>query len=86
MVTMRNTENVSDAEYVELVLAAKNAGRDWFRLVGEREAPLSGEWSGEAIPEISERYDLDLFDSDLADAFEDGFFELMLSEIVREDS
>lgn len=77
---MRNTENVSDVEFIELVSAAKNAGRDWCNLVGDREFPLSGEWAGESIPEIGERYDLDLFDSELADAFEEGFYSQVMDD------
>ncbi len=44
--------------------------------VGYRIEPLSGTWAGESIPEISERYDLDLFDSELADKFEEGFYDI----------
>ncbi len=72
---MRSTRNLSDVEYVHLLGAAKNAGRDWYRKVGDRESPLSGEWAGESMVEIGEFYDLDLFDSELGDAFESGFFE-----------
>ena len=72
---MRTTENASDEEWVALMSHASNAGRDWRRRMGDRDAPLSGEWAGESIPEISERYDIDLFDSDLADQFEIGFYE-----------
>lgn len=68
------TENMPEVEYIHLLGAAKNAGRDWFNVVGNRDAPLSGEWAGESIPELSERYDLDLFDDELALQFEAGFF------------
>ncbi len=70
---MRNTSNLDDVEYIHLLGAAKNAGKDWRLAVGYRIEPLSGTWAGESIPEIGERYDLDLFDSELADAFEEGF-------------
>ena len=72
---MRNTQNASDEEWVALMSHASNAGRDWKLLMGDREFPLSGEWAGESIPEISERYDIDLFDTELQNAFERGFHE-----------
>ncbi len=59
-----------------LLTAARNAGKDWRLAVGYRIEPLSGTWAGESIPEISERYDLDLFDSELADLFEEGFYDI----------
>ncbi len=74
-VTMRTTHNLDDVEYIHLLGAAKNSGMDWRLRVGYRDAPLSGEWAGESIPEISERYGLDLFDSELADKFEEGFHD-----------
>ena len=58
------------AEYDRAFLAGKRHAEDY----GWREAPLSGEWSGESVPELSERYDMDLFDDYYATAFEDGFF------------
>ena len=72
---LRNTQNLSDEEYVHLLWHAANSGRDWKLLMGDRESPLSGEWAGESIPEISERYDIDLFDTELQNAFERGFHE-----------
>ncbi len=35
--------------------------------------PLSGEWAGESIPELSNEYDIDLTDETNADEFEEGF-------------
>jgi hypothetical protein len=35
--------------------------------------PLSGEWAGESIPELSDLYGLDLSDETIAHAFERGF-------------
>ena len=52
---------------------AIQAGIEWAHTVGYREAPLSGEWSGESIPELSDRFGIDLWDADIADAFEEGF-------------
>jgi hypothetical protein len=57
-----------------LVQAAGQAGRDWAEAAGYRESPLSGEWAGESIPELSDRFGVDLWDEDLADAFEAGFY------------
>lgn len=75
---MRSTYDLMpEADYVSLLHHARNAGRDWFRAVGERDYPLSGEWAGESIPEISARYDIDLFDWDLANAFEEGYYDEM---------
>ncbi len=73
MSTPRNTDNLDQSEYLHLLGHARTAGQDWRSVVGDRESPLSGEWSSESIPEISDYYDLDLFDSELADAFEEGF-------------
>lgn len=42
-------------------------------------APLSGEWAGESIPELTALYGVDLFDSDNADEFEDGFYGALSS-------
>ncbi len=70
---MRTTDGLLLSEYFVLVDEAKNAGHDWRHQVGYRWSPLSGEWAGESIPEISAQYDIDLFDQDLADAFEEGF-------------
>lgn len=71
---MRSTENLSDIEYLHLLTAARNAGRDWFNGHGPRpDGVLSGQWAGESMLEIGERYDLDLTDDELATAFEDGF-------------
>lgn len=54
------------------VAASYRAGAEWFWEVGHREAPLSGEFSGESVPEITERFGLVRLDED---AFEEGFFE-----------
>lgn len=36
-------------------------------------SPLSGEWAGESIPELSDTFGLDLADDDVATEFEAGF-------------
>ena len=46
-------------------------------------SPLSGEWAGESIPELSDRYDLDLDDDDVATDFEDGFSDGFWEEVLR---
>ncbi len=38
-------------------------------------SPLSGEWAGESIPELSAQYGVDLWDGEVADAFESGFYD-----------
>lgn len=38
-------------------------------------SPLSGEWAGESIPELSDTYSIDLTDETNADEFEEGFSE-----------
>ena len=50
------------------------AGREHYFNVGWREAPLSGEWAGESMGELSMQYGVSLSDQDLASEFEDGFF------------
>ena len=53
--------------------AAYQCGRDHFEAVGDRESPLSGEWAGESMGELSTQYGIDLSDPEVADCFEDGF-------------
>ncbi len=36
-------------------------------------SPLSGEWAGESIPELSDQYGIDLTDDDEATRFEEGY-------------
>jgi hypothetical protein len=43
--------------------------------------PLSGEWAGQSIPELSERFDLDLEDDDVATAFECGYSDGYWNEV-----
>ena len=69
------------AEYVryrQLEIDCKRAyaaGYDWGQAEPNRTSePLSGEWAGESIPELSRAYGLDLHDSDIADSFEAGFY------------
>lgn len=38
-------------------------------------SPLSGEWAGESIPELSRDYGLDLADEWVADTFESGYYD-----------
>jgi len=45
-------------------------------------APLSGEWTGESISELSERYGIDLSDDDNAYHFEDGFADGFWDTVV----
>ena len=59
-------------------VAAYNAGRDHYEAVGYREAPLSGEWAGESMGELSMTYGVDL--SEYADAFEDGFHSASMED------
>ncbi len=46
-------------------------------------APLSGEWAGESVHELSEKYVVDLYDDDKATDFEDGFTEGFWDEVIR---
>ncbi len=55
---------------------AYQAGVEHRGAYGYREAPLSGEWGGESIPELSEQYGIDLFDTDNGDLFEQGFYSV----------
>lgn len=45
--------------------------------------PLSGEWAGESIPELSDRFGIDLSDDDNATEFEDGFSTGYWDEVCR---
>lgn len=46
-------------------------------------APLSGEWAGESIPELSARYGIDLEDEEIADRFEEAYSQAFWDEIER---
>lgn len=46
-------------------------------------SPLSGEWAGESIPELSAEYGIDLEDDTLASAFEAGFADGWSAEVTR---
>lgn len=46
-------------------------------------SPLSGEWAGESIPELSAEYGIDLEDDILASAFEQGFADGWSAEVER---
>ena len=54
--------------------ATYQSGRDHYEAVGYRDAPLSGEWAGESMGELSTQYGVDLSDAEAADCFEDGFW------------
>jgi len=45
--------------------------------------PLSGEWSGESIPELSDQYGIDLTDDDVTTEFKEGFSDGFWSEVIR---
>ncbi len=46
-------------------------------------SPLSGEWAGESISELSSQFDIDLEDDDKASDFEDGFADGYWGEVLR---
>jgi hypothetical protein len=46
-------------------------------------SPLSGEWAGESVPELSAEYGLDLEDSVVAHWFEHGFSEGYWDTVTR---
>ena len=62
---------------------AYKAGRDHYESHGYRENPLSGEWAGESMGELSTQYGIDLSDDEIGDCFIDGFFGAAWDE--RED-
>lgn len=68
-------------ETARRILAGYNNGDP--EIMDMAPAPLSGEWAGESIPELSEEYGLDLEDDDEANAFEEGFSEGFWDEVVR---
>lgn len=45
--------------------------------------PLSGEWAGESISELSDEYGINLSDDDKATDFEDGFSDGFWREVER---
>lgn len=46
-------------------------------------APLSGEWAGESVGELSDKFGINLHDAETADAFEAGFSEGFWHEVER---
>lgn len=46
-------------------------------------APLSGEWAGESIPELSDRLGLNLEDDNVASEFETGYSVGFWHEVTR---
>jgi len=46
-------------------------------------APLSGEYAGESIPELSEQYGIPLDDDEVATVFETAFSEAYWAEVER---
>lgn len=46
-------------------------------------SPLSGEWAGESIPELSEATGLDLTDDDIATEYEQGFDSGFWAEVIE---
>ncbi len=46
-------------------------------------SPLSGEWAGESISELSAQYGVDLSDDDKASDFEQGFSDGYWNEVER---
>ena len=45
-------------------------------------SPLSGEWAGESISELSAEFGVDLHDDDRASDFEDGFADGFWEEVL----
>jgi hypothetical protein len=45
--------------------------------------PLSGEWAGESVPELSDRYGIPLDDDAIATEFEQAFSSAWEAEVVR---
>ena len=65
----------ADAAHEATCKRAYADGLAWGRAEPDRVSPpLSGEWGGESIPELSHAYGYDLSDSDVADSFEAGFY------------
>ena len=50
-----------------------------------RDAPLSGEYAGESMPEIADAYGLPTDSDDWADDFEDGYFAHVSSVRMDEE-
>lgn len=46
-------------------------------------SPLSAEWAGESIPELTERYGVALEEDEKADQFEQGFADGYWDEVQR---
>lgn len=70
--------NTDEATYRRVVQGIEDSDPEIMDMQPE---PLSGEWAGESIPELSDYYGLDLEDVDIADAFEDGYSEGFWEEV-----
>lgn len=68
-------------------VAAYDAGKRHFHDYGYRaDGPLSGAWAGESIPELSQQYGFDLWEVDLADAFEEGYADAEMATLRERTS
>ena len=65
---------------------AHKAGRAYYNDVGYRDSPLSGEFAGESMREIGDRYGVELADdTDNADDFEAGYWSLAIDDDANND-
>lgn len=55
----------------------------WPEIMDLCPSPLSGEWGGESIPELSAEHGIDLWDDAIADTFEGAFNDGFWDEVTR---
>lgn len=61
----------TDPKYAQRILDGYNEGDP--EIMDMMPAPLCGEWAGASIPELIHEFGCDLWDSEIADQFEDGY-------------
>jgi hypothetical protein len=71
--------NTEDATYRRILAGFEDGDPEVMDICP---SPLSGEWAGESIPELSNEIGIDLFDPDNADEFEDGFTQGFWDEVI----
>lgn len=71
----------STLEYAASVLRGVEDGDP--EVLDMQPAPLSGEWAGESIPELSEAFGIDLSDDDIASAFENAYNDAYWAEVEK---
>lgn len=73
--------NTSDEEKARIIKGYEEGDPEIMDMCPD---PLSGEWAGESMSELSKEYGIDLYDEDQADDFETAFQEAFWVEVMKD--